>query len=291
MWLRRCFEPSTREKAKGRTRLLICDGHESHITGDFIGYCMYHNIVLLLLPPHTSHLTQPLDVAVFGPLKKTMSTESQGLIQTEVSRIQKAEWLEAYVNAHARAFTSWNIRSAFSGAGLLPFCPTKVIRRIGSSLTPPPLSENPEMSTPFDNPNLTSSPVDINVFKAANQELTRLVDAQLPLNTPARKHVHRLAKSTERLFTRYTITERQKEELKEVVGARKRRESGKRGALKGKHVMTTAEIYKKVRDAEEATRRRKQPKVDMSIDPSLTALPPCQNVAEDMESEYHVFAV
>ena len=33
-WLRRCFEPATREKAKGEYRLLICDGHDSHITGE-----------------------------------------------------------------------------------------------------------------------------------------------------------------------------------------------------------------------------------------------------------------
>jgi len=30
-----------------------------------------NNIVLKLLPPHTSHLLQPLDVVVFGSLKNT----------------------------------------------------------------------------------------------------------------------------------------------------------------------------------------------------------------------------
>jgi len=33
-WLRSCFEPMTREKANGNYRLLIFDGHDSHITGD-----------------------------------------------------------------------------------------------------------------------------------------------------------------------------------------------------------------------------------------------------------------
>src|SRR5579859_37208 len=37
-WLRRVFEPRTREKAGGRTRMLICDGHESHITANFISH-------------------------------------------------------------------------------------------------------------------------------------------------------------------------------------------------------------------------------------------------------------
>ena len=50
--------------------MLICDGHDSHITGDFIEFCMDNNILLMILPPHSSHLTQPLDVGVFGALKK-----------------------------------------------------------------------------------------------------------------------------------------------------------------------------------------------------------------------------
>jgi len=41
--------------------MLICDGHDSHITGDFIGHCMDNDILLMILPPHSSHLTQPLD--------------------------------------------------------------------------------------------------------------------------------------------------------------------------------------------------------------------------------------
>lgn len=59
-----------------------------------------------------------------------MSAELQHVIHTEVLRIQKAEWLDAYVRARSRAFSSSNIASAFSGAGLFPFYPTKVLRRL-----------------------------------------------------------------------------------------------------------------------------------------------------------------
>jgi len=40
-----------------------------------IGYCMDNDIVLMILPPHSSHLTKPLDVGVFQSLKKVMSTK------------------------------------------------------------------------------------------------------------------------------------------------------------------------------------------------------------------------
>lgn len=39
-WLQECFEPSTREKANGRKRILLCDGHNSHITAGFILHCI-----------------------------------------------------------------------------------------------------------------------------------------------------------------------------------------------------------------------------------------------------------
>jgi|SRR5436853_894068 len=72
-WMKKCFEPATREKANGEKRLLICDGHDSHISADFISHCIQNDIVLILLPPHASHLMQPLDVGVFAPLKRAMA--------------------------------------------------------------------------------------------------------------------------------------------------------------------------------------------------------------------------
>jgi transposase len=53
----------------GRSRMLIIDGHDSHISVEFINYCFDHDIWLLCLPPHTTHLLQPLDVGCFQPLK------------------------------------------------------------------------------------------------------------------------------------------------------------------------------------------------------------------------------
>ena len=71
-WLKKCFEPATRDKAADEFRLLICDGHDSHISAEFIRHCIANHIVLLLLPPHCSHLMQPLDVGVFFPLKQAI---------------------------------------------------------------------------------------------------------------------------------------------------------------------------------------------------------------------------
>lgn len=100
-WLRRVFEPITRAKAGRQHRLLICDGHDSHISGSFLAHCLQNRIVLLILPPHTSHLLQPLDVAIFGPLKKRLTAALSHLNQAQLVRIQKYEWMEAYIRARS----------------------------------------------------------------------------------------------------------------------------------------------------------------------------------------------
>jgi hypothetical protein len=50
-------------------RLLIVDGHSSHKGEQFLTLAEEHNVVVLDLPPHATHLLQPLDVKVFKQFK------------------------------------------------------------------------------------------------------------------------------------------------------------------------------------------------------------------------------
>ena len=84
----------------------------------------------MVLPPHSSHLTQPLDVGVFSPLKISMASAIEPLISTELHRILKAEWLSAYVETYDNAFSIQNVRAGFHGTGILPFESAKVINRV-----------------------------------------------------------------------------------------------------------------------------------------------------------------
>jgi DDE superfamily endonuclease len=79
-----------------------------------------HRIVLGLLPPHSSHLLQPLDVGIFAPLKMAISQRQTHLYRTGFRHIQKAEWLEHYIKARHVAITEKNVLSAWRGAGLFP---------------------------------------------------------------------------------------------------------------------------------------------------------------------------
>ena len=48
---------------------MIMDNHESHLSIAAIGKARKLGIVLLTIPPNTSHKLQPLDVSVYGPFK------------------------------------------------------------------------------------------------------------------------------------------------------------------------------------------------------------------------------
>lgn len=129
-WLQLCFDSDTWEKAERQYRLLILDGHGSHVTGSFIMHCMDHWIALIRLSPHTSHVLQPLDVGYFGPLKTALSNYQDKLFRLHVARICKIEWLIAYVKARCTAFRYDNVLGGWSGAGLIPLNPEKILRKL-----------------------------------------------------------------------------------------------------------------------------------------------------------------
>ena len=97
-WISTVFDPETKREDGGR-RLLLLDGHGSHLTSQFIAYCLRNSIDLVVLPPHSSHRLQPLDVGVFGPLKRALAEKTHALSRLDSSRISRVEWTTAYIQA------------------------------------------------------------------------------------------------------------------------------------------------------------------------------------------------
>lgn len=215
-WLAHNFEPHTREKANGRTRLLIFDGHGSHTTPDVLRHCILNNVQLALLPPHTSHKTQPLNVGVFSSMKSHMTPALDIYFRTQIPRIQKFEWLTAMIKARPLAFTVKNILSGWSGTGIYPFRPEKVLAYVP---LPSPIEQSSRLSTPefnslYLNPNLTSSPINNSAMDVANTDLKRRAsDHSTPFDTSARVHVVRVIRTLNRSLARNRI---QAQELSEL---------------------------------------------------------------------------
>jgi hypothetical protein len=98
------------------------------------------------MPPHSSHLIQPLNVGCFSLLKRAYSYEVESLIRHHINYITKLEFLLAFKIAFTRAFTTVNICSAFRGAGIVPLELDIVLLKLDVQLrtpTPPTLVEAP----------------------------------------------------------------------------------------------------------------------------------------------------
>ena len=58
-----------RYASHARSLLLLLDGHSSNFCPETIQAAATEQVILFVLPPNTTHLTQPLDKGCFGPLK------------------------------------------------------------------------------------------------------------------------------------------------------------------------------------------------------------------------------
>ncbi|KAI3532057.1 transposase [Colletotrichum abscissum] len=120
-WLEKVFIPQTMPETEGEARLLIVDGHGSHTTTDFMWNCYINNIHLLFLPPHSSHVLQPLDQSVFSPVKSAYRKELGYLSQWNDSTIiGKRNFLDCYQKARLAGLSVSNIRSGWKWTGLHP---------------------------------------------------------------------------------------------------------------------------------------------------------------------------
>ncbi|SMR41372.1 unnamed protein product [Zymoseptoria tritici ST99CH_1E4] len=108
-WLTKIFEPLTKQKAGRGYRLLVIDGHGSHVNMAFLQHCMDHRIFVAVFPPHLTHRLQPLN--------------SKGL-----SAITKRDFFRLFWPAWKKAFTPKNIESGFRKTGLYPLDPSAVLK-------------------------------------------------------------------------------------------------------------------------------------------------------------------
>lgn len=101
--------------------LLILDNHSSHCSLEAIKFCRDNGIVLLSIPPHTSHKLQPLDVGIFGPFKKFCNTSFNDFMVNKPGKgISIFDIAELTRTPFLRAFTPENIIQSFLKTGICP---------------------------------------------------------------------------------------------------------------------------------------------------------------------------
>jgi len=255
-WLQQVFEPRTQEKAQGRSHVLICDDHDSYITGRFIRHRMNHNIKLLILPPHSSHYTQPLNIEVFSSLKHYLLVEISGIIQAEIARVFKGEWAKVYSKSQLQAFTISNINGSWVGSGLYSFQSRKVLHR-ALVVIPSPSSSLKFNSNVFDDALFMSSSSEMAKMYNANQALQTIFTNNTVLHTSERNYICCLGQRAEALHARVGVLKKQKQNNDAVLSSRRAIKSERRISIEGEHLLTTDTIYQRVSQMEVKITKRK----------------------------------
>ena len=106
---------------KVRPAILLYDGHSTHVTQDVTEAARQENVHLFVLPPHSSHCLQPLDVAVFSPFKSSLNTEIHKFLHSHPNQVITLEQLPGMIAAAYRsAMTVSNIMAGFRKTGIFP---------------------------------------------------------------------------------------------------------------------------------------------------------------------------
>jgi len=135
-WIKHFHEVTKSTVMGGEWRLLIVDGHGSHITVEFVEFCLSVNIVAYCLPAHSTHLLQPLDVGLFSPLQKAYGIQVDRLVRFGNVAVTKGNFLPMLIIARTATYTKKNILGAWRGAGLIPFNPRHVLDKLTHGQAP-----------------------------------------------------------------------------------------------------------------------------------------------------------
>jgi hypothetical protein len=230
-WLKH-FNQCTTDRSVGPYRLLILDGHESHQSADFQIYCEVNNIITLCMPPHSSHLLQPLDVGCFGPLKKAYGREIERLIRRSITHVSKTEFFPAFYAAFQKTITKSNIKGGFRGAGLAPFNPEAVISKLDVQLrTPSPVKEVAQQAQAW------TSMTPNTVLEAGSQ--SRYLSDRIRRHHSSSPEslleaLHSITKALTRKIQRTALVEAENRELREANNILSRRRRVKNPRLQNK---------------------------------------------------------
>lgn len=120
-WLVDHFHPQALKLSNKQFPIfLLTDGYSFHITHHFLLYFVDNNILALCLPPHSTHLLQPLDVELFGALQTVYSTEVNRYTKVNFNILRKGNFWPLLKIPRTKAYTKSNILKGWKGSGIWP---------------------------------------------------------------------------------------------------------------------------------------------------------------------------
>lgn len=198
---------------------------------------------MTVLPPHSTHRLQPLDVGIFAPLGNAYSSELDKLIQSSCgySRVTKRMFWSLFREAWRSALTLENIRSGFATPGIYPLDASKVLNILEAKTPSPPASDTEaRWNTPGS-------------VRAVRRTIRAISKEEGYLSQP----VELIMKASEKLAVKNEILEHQNKSLHQaLIGEKKRRTRSKPMGLVDKDNPGRAQFFSPSKV--EAARQRAQ---------------------------------
>ncbi|KAJ3454869.1 hypothetical protein MRS44_013469 [Fusarium solani] len=127
-WLKQVYLPQTQPEDESDARLIILDGHRSHVSDEWMATCFLNNVYCCYLPAHCSHGLQPLDNGPFNASKAAYRKELQKLTSlTDSAPVDKVNFIKAYAKGREVGMTKKNILSGWRVTGNWPISRRKAL--------------------------------------------------------------------------------------------------------------------------------------------------------------------
>ena len=139
-WLFYFDEQTTHRRIQGQKRVLLFDGHGSHLTYEFLHYCEIAEII--------THIMQPLDGKPFLVLKTFFREKNNQMAIWRRDAADKSTFFREITTIRNNALKARTIRHTFAELGLYPFNPSKIIDLLNAAKSPTPDLYWPTGETP-----------------------------------------------------------------------------------------------------------------------------------------------
>jgi hypothetical protein len=127
IWHQPYFERPEKERI---WRFLVIDGFTGKTSLELMDYCVRFDIEIFILPPHSTHHTQPLDVGVFQLLKNSHQKRLRHHIRQGYLNFKRSDFVSKLSEIIKEGFSVHNIMNGFEKSGIFPVNGAAVIHKV-----------------------------------------------------------------------------------------------------------------------------------------------------------------
>lgn len=158
-------------------KVLFLDGHSSHISIELIKLAMENNVKLICLPPNSSHILQPMDVGVFGNVKREWKNIlREHYSETKQQNVDKPTFPKLLKRIFDRCFKKIDAKNGFKNSGLYPLSKEN-IKFSNTAVSAPYDQESIVQSENVTDKNTSSNVTQSTRSKAKSSQPNALIEA------------------------------------------------------------------------------------------------------------------